>query len=153
MAIEALEDACEKVQPLLHLLEHSLHPWVTFLIMPVFALANAGVSFGEGATGSFSQPVTIGVILGLLFGKPLGITIASWLAVKLRLASLPQGVNWRQIHAAAWLGGIGFTMSLFIAALALSSDNLLLQAKIGIFAGSLGGAVIGSLLMRMRSSE
>jgi len=153
MAIEALEDACEKVQPPLHVLEHNLHPWVTFLIMPVFALANAGVRFGDGASGSFSQPVTIGVMFGLFFGKPIGITIASWLAVKLRLAALPQGVDWRQIHAAAWLGGIGFTMSLFLAALALSSESLLLQAKIGIFAASSAGAVVGSIMMIRTGSK
>ena len=148
MAIEALEDACEKVQPPLHLLEHSLHPWVTFLIMPVFALANAGVTFGGSAFEKLPQPVTIGVMLGLLLGKPLGITIASWLAVKLRLATLPSGVSWKQVHAAGWLGGIGFTMSLFIAALALNDDGLLVQAKLGIFAGSLLAAAAGSLLLR-----
>ncbi|MBN9658335.1 MAG: Na+/H+ antiporter NhaA [Acidobacteria bacterium] len=148
MAIEALEDACEKVQPPLHLMEHSLHPWVTFLIMPVFALANAGVTFGGDAFEKLLQPVTTGVMLGLLFGKPLGITLASWLAVKVGLAALPSNVSWRQIHAAGWLGGIGFTMSLFISALALNDDGLLVQAKLGIFAGSLFAAAAGSLLLR-----
>jgi NhaA family Na+:H+ antiporter len=116
--------------------------------MPVFALANAGVTFGLNVLGKLLEPVTIGVMLGLLVSKPLGITAASWLAVKVRFAALPTGVNWRQVHAVGWLGGIGFTMSIFVAALALNSDSLLVQAKLGVFAGSLAGAVIGWLLMR-----
>lgn len=127
--------------------EHALHPFVTFLIMPLFALANAGLSFTGGLKETLSQPIALGVVLGLMFGKPIGITLASWSAVKLRLAALPKGVSWHEIHGASWLGGIGFTMSLFIAGLAFQDPALLRAAKIGIFAGSLLAGSIGSLLL------
>jgi len=127
--------------------EHTLHPFVTFLIMPVFALANAGLRFTEGMSETLSQPIALGVILGLMLGKPIGIMLASWSAVKLKLASLPSGVGWREIHGASWLGGIGFTMSLFIASLAFRDPALLRVAKFGIFTGSLLAGSVGSLLL------
>ena len=146
-AIEALEDSCEKVQPPLHRLEERLHPWVTFVIMPLFALANAGVAFRGDIAATLSQPVTLGVMLGLLFGKPIGITLAAWLAVRSKLAALPDGIGWLQIHGAGWLGGIGFTMSLFVAGLAFEDDKLL-TSKVGILAGSLLAGIAGSLLLQ-----
>ncbi len=127
--------------------EHALHPFVTFLIMPVFALANAGLKLTGNLGEALSQPIALGVILGLMLGKPIGITLASWSAVKLRLASLPSGVGWREIHGASWLGGIGFTMSLFIAGLAFQDPSLLRAAKLGIFAGSLLAGSVGSWLL------
>ena len=151
VALAALEDACEKVQPPLYRLEQGLHPWVTFLIMPVFALANAGVSLTGELPKYLSEPVTLGVILGLLLGKPIGIGAASWLAVRIRWALLPAGVNWNHIHGAAWLGGIGFTMSLFIAALAFPSPALLKMAKSGILAGSLCAGMVGFVILRRRA--
>jgi len=144
VVIEALEDACEKAQPPLHRFDKTLHPWVTFLIMPAFALANAGVVLSGDVFGHLSEPITLGVALGLLLGKPFGIMLASWLAVKVGWAGLPEGVTWRCIHGAAWLGGIGFTMSLFIGALAFSDQELLARAKFGILAGSLLAGIIGS---------
>ena len=151
IAIDALEDACEKVQPPLYRLEQGLHPWVTFLIMPVFALANAGVVLGGGLMmDHLPEPVTLGVALGLLLGKPIGIGLVSWLAVKFGLAILPVGVDWNHIHGAAWLAGIGFTMSLFIAALALPNPELLKTAKYGILAGSLCAGIVGSLILLRR---
>jgi NhaA family Na+:H+ antiporter len=153
-AVEALETACERVQPPLHRMELALHHWVTFLIMPVFALANAGVTFSGNLGQTLGQPVSLGVLLGLLLGKPVGITLASWLAVRSRLASLPAGVNWSHIHGAAWLGGIGFTMSLFVAGLALADQRLLTMAKLGIFTASLCAGIIGSiLLIRIPTAE
>jgi NhaA family Na+:H+ antiporter len=153
-AIEALEDSCEKVQPPLHRLEHGLHPWVTFVIMPMFALANAGVVFEGRLASNPSQPVMLGVILGLLFGKPIGITLASWLAVRSRLASLPGGLNWNHIHGAGWLGGIGFTMSLFVAGLAFDNEGMLTFSKLGILAGSTLAGIVGSaLLLRGRPGK
>ena len=95
-----------------------------------------------------SEPITKGVAIGLLLGKPLGIGLASWLAVKASLASLPHKVNFRHIHGAAWLGGIGFTMSLFIAALAFPGQDLLTAAKIGILAGSLLAGLVGFMFLR-----
>ena len=150
-AIEALEDSCEQVQPLLHRMEHGLHPWVTFLIMPVFALANAGVAFHGDVFTTLVQPVPLGVVLGLLLGKPIGITLASWLAVRSRLGSLPDGITWVQIHGAGWLGGIGFTMSIFVAGLAFKDEAMLNMAKLGIFTASLLAGIVGSLLLRLNS--
>jgi NhaA family Na+:H+ antiporter len=150
-AVEALEDACEKVQPPLHRLEHALHPWVTFAITPLFALANAGVSF-SGAPGI--PNIMVGVALGLILGKSTGITLASWLAVRLGIASLPERVSWSHIHGAAWLAGIGFTMSLFIADLAFTGDGRLRAAKLGILIGSICAGIIGSaILMRKRAAS
>jgi Na+:H+ antiporter, NhaA family len=146
-AIEALEDACEKAQPPLLRLERGLHPWTTWVVMPIFALANAGVAISGDLMAILVQPVTLGVIIGLGIGKPVGITLASWLAVRSHVASLPSGVRWSHIHAAGWLGGIGFTMSLFVASLAFSDALLLSEAKIGILAGSLTAGIIGSLLL------
>jgi Na+:H+ antiporter, NhaA family len=147
IAVEALEDACEKVEPPLQRFQRFLHPWVTFVIMPLFALANAGVPLGGAVVPAFHQQITLGVTLGLLLGKPVGITAACWLAMRLKLASLPPGTTWMQLHSAAWLGGIGFTMSLFIAALAFSDENLLSLAKIGVLGGSLLAGAIGSVLL------
>lgn len=147
-AIEAMEEACEKAQPPLHRLEEALHPWVTFGIMPVFALANAGVGLSGNWGAQMMEPVTLGVALGLLLGKPAGIFLASWLAVKLGWAGLPEGVSWNGIHGAAWLGGIGFTMSLFIGGLAFGEGEMLGQGKFGILVGSLVAGVVGSSILR-----
>ena len=146
-AVHALEEACEKVQPPLHRMEHALHPWVTFFIMPVFALANAGVALSGDIGETLARPVTLGVILGLLLGKPIGITLAAWLAVRTGAASLPTGVTWNQIHGAGWLGGIGFTMSLFVASLAFADEALLTMAKLGILTASTCAGIVGSLLL------
>jgi NhaA family Na+:H+ antiporter len=153
-AVHALEKACEKVQPTLHRMEYALHRWVTFLIMPLFALANAGVELGSHLTQALTRPVTLGIVAGLVLGKPVGITLASWLAVRTGIASLPAGVSWRHIHGAGWLGGIGFTMSLFLASLAFADPALLVLAKLGIFTASLTAGAIGSLvLLRATSSR
>ncbi len=146
-AVEALEDACEKVQPPLHRLESALHPWVTFAIMPLFALANAGVVL-TGSLGAIAlQPVALGVIVGLVLGKPLGVTFASWVAVRLGLASLPEGISWKQIHGAGWLAGIGFTMSLFVTGLALTDELHQTAAKFGILLASVLAGTVGALVL------
>jgi NhaA family Na+:H+ antiporter len=145
--IHTLESQCEKVATPLHRIEHSLQPWVSFLIMPVFAFSNAGVHV-LGKIGAAAQnPVTLGVLLGLLFGKPLGIMSFAWLAHKTNLGAPPAGVEWRQIFGASWLCGIGFTMSLFIAGLALESDHVVDLAKIGTLAASVTAGVVGSLVL------
>jgi NhaA family Na+:H+ antiporter len=115
--------------------------------MPVFALANAGVILSGNLDQHFREPITLGVALGLLLGKPIGIGLASWLAVKIGWATLPEGVGWNHVHGAAWLGGIGFTMSLFIAALAFPEHESLAAAKMGILAGSLLAGTIGFLIL------
>ena len=122
--------------------------------MPVFALANAGVVSEGNVAATLSQPVTLGVIFGLLFGKPIGITLAAWLAVRSKLASLPDGLRWSHIHGAGWLGGIGFTMSLFVAGLAFDNGALLTISKVGILVGSTLAGIFGSvLLLRGRVSK
>ena len=146
-AVDALQDACEKVQPPLHRLEHALHPWATFVIMPLFALANAGVSFSGDLGKVVAQPITLGIVIGLLLGKPIGVILTSWLAVRLGLASLPENVSWKHIHGAGWLAGIGFTMSLFIAGLAFAEDAQLTAAKVGILIASVFAGMIGSAVL------
>jgi Na+:H+ antiporter, NhaA family len=147
-----LERVLEDAQSPLHRLEHSLHPWVAFLVMPVFALFNAGVSLAGG--GGLANPVALGVLLGLLVGKPVGVLGFSWLATRLGWASLPQGVGWGAMAGVGLLAGIGFTMSLFIGTLAFEGSALLDQAKLGVLAASVAAAVAGlALLARTGSSE
>jgi NhaA family Na+:H+ antiporter len=123
--------------------ETELHPWSAFVIMPLFALANAGVAIRPS---DFSDPVAVAVICGLSAGKPVGIVAAAWMAVRSGIARLPQGVNWRSLIGAGCLAGIGFTMSLFIADLALEGTTLK-AAKIGVLAASLVSAILGATLL------
>jgi NhaA family Na+:H+ antiporter len=139
----AMEHTAEAVQSPLLRIEHGLHPWVTFLVIPVFALANAGIDLGSVRLEHLLQSVTVGIVLGLALGKFLGISVFSWVAVRLGIARLPAGVSWAQLTGAAWLGGIGFTMSLFISQLAFAEALYMEQAKLGILLGSFLSAVIG----------
>ena len=129
-------------------LEHSLHPWVTFLILPLFALANAGVPLQNLSLAVITHPVTVGIALGLLLGKFVGVFGFTWLAVRLGFGSLPAEVSWRQVAGVAWLTGIGFTMSLFLGALALPADELQGPVRLGVLLGSTAAALIGSLWLR-----
>ncbi len=147
-AIHRIVDACEGAQSPLMRLEHALHGVVALGIMPVFALANAGVRLGGDVGAALSDSVALGIILGLVVGKPLGIMLASWLAVRSGLAVLPGGASWRLVHGASWLGGIGFTMSLFIAGLAFPGTPLLDASKLGILAASLIAGLTGWILLR-----
>lgn len=144
--LHSIEDAAEKLDTPLHRMEHALHGWVVFFIMPLFALANAGVSLG-GDVG-FVTPVTLGVIAGLFVGKQIGVTLFAWLSVKLGWAALPSGVTWRQIYGASFLCGIGFTMSLFISNLAFGDAGLIDEAKVGILVASFVSGVGGFVLLR-----
>jgi Na+:H+ antiporter, NhaA family len=144
--IQELELRCAAVQPPLYRLEQALQPWVSFVIMPLFALANAGVHL-EGGFYSFTQPVSLGVFLGLFFGKPLGIMAFAFVFSKAGVAAIPSGVSWRQIFGASWLCGIGFTMSLFVATLAFGTSELLDLAKTGTLAASIAAGVAGSLVL------
>ena len=142
-ALSALEHACERAGTPLQRLEHVLHPWVGFVIMPVFALANAGVRV-VGEDEPLGAPfVVLGIVLGLVVGKPLGISLISWLAVRLGLAERPPGTDWGQLVGVACLGGIGFTMALFIASLAFEGTLLLPSAKIGVLVASVIAALLG----------
>jgi NhaA family Na+:H+ antiporter len=129
-------------------LEHTMAGVVTFVVLPLFALANAGVSFTGVGFESLTSGVTLGVMLGLLLGKPLGIVGFSWLAVRLRLADLPAGVNWAQVVGVGLLGAIGFTMALFIGGLAFPDPAHLDSAKLGILATSVIAAVLGLVVLR-----
>ena len=131
------------LSPLLRL-EHTLHGLSAFVVMPLFAFSNAGVTL----SGLNVDRVTLAVFLGLVIGKPLGITAASLAAVRARVAGLPQGVNWTALHGCGWLGGIGFTMSLFIATLAFEGTPFLASAKVGILAASAFAGIVGATLVR-----
>jgi Na+:H+ antiporter, NhaA family len=130
--------ASESVSPL-ERLELSLHPWVAFFIMPVFALANAAVPIDPSA---FSSPVALAVAAGLFLGKPIGVVLAAWIAVKFLGGSLPKNANWMSVLGGGFMCGIGFTMSIFIASLALKGD-LLVDGKVGTLMGSAASAILG----------
>jgi NhaA family Na+:H+ antiporter len=147
-AVLELEDLCEQVQAPLQKMEHSLHSWVQFLIMPIFALANAGVALSLGDLGGDRTPVLFGIIAGLVVGKPIGLLGASWLAIRLGAADLPAGVAWRHMGGAGVLAGIGFTMSLFIASLGFADAELLATAKLAILLASVLAGTAGFLLLR-----
>jgi NhaA family Na+:H+ antiporter len=148
-ALHALNHAAYKLEPPLHELEHALHPWVVFAIMPIFALANAGVQFGGGGIAdALTSPVALGIVFGLVVGKQLGITLFAWLTVKSGISELPEGIGWRHVYGASWLAGIGFTMSLFISDLAFSDASLVEAAKLGILAASLIAGVVGWTILR-----
>jgi NhaA family Na+:H+ antiporter len=125
-------------------LSHALHPWSAWGVLPIFALANAGVVVDtQSLADPLAQRVTLGVALGLLVGKPLGITLLAWLAVRSRLAALPEGVGFAQIAGAGMLGGIGFTMALFITTLAFDQPGLAAASKIGVMGASLLATLLG----------
>jgi NhaA family Na+:H+ antiporter len=128
-------------------LERFLHPIQVWLILPLFALANAGVAIGGDLGEVLANPLAIGIILGLVVGKPLGIGLLSWLAVKSGRGALPKGVTWVQVTGAGCLAGIGFTMSLFITDLAFNDEGLMATAKVGILAASLVSGVIGYVIL------
>jgi Na+:H+ antiporter, NhaA family len=151
-AIHLLEQKCEMIESPLHRIEHALQPWVSFMIMPIFAFANAGVPIFGKVGAAMTHPVTLGVLFGLLFGKPLGITLFARLAAKTGLGSRPASVTWGEIFGASWLCGIGFTMSLFIASLALGDGDLLDMSKIGTLGASIAAGGIGSALLLRRSN-
>lgn len=128
-------------------LEHYLHPVQVWLILPLFALANAGVAIGGDLMAVLANPLALGIIVGLVVGKPVGIGFLSWLAVKSGRGALPKGVTWAQVFGAGCLAGIGFTMSLFISDLAFDNESLIATAKIGIIAASLMSGVLGFVIL------
>jgi len=142
-----LERQSEQLQTPLYRIEHTLQPWVSFLIMPLFALSNAGVHVLGNVKKAVFSPVGFGVALGLVLGKPIGITLFAWLAAKLGVATKPNEARWSQLFGASCLCGIGFTMSLFIATLAFGESPLLDTSKIGTLCASLAAGVIGSLII------
>jgi NhaA family Na+:H+ antiporter len=147
-AVAELEQACMDVESPLQQLEHDLHPLVGFVIMPLFALANAGVALDGGAFDALSSRVALGVLVGLVIGKQIGIFTFAWLAIRLRIATKPLGVSWRQIYGVSWLGGIGFTMSIFITGLALEGSELVSESKLAILVASVVCGAVGWWILR-----
>jgi Na+:H+ antiporter, NhaA family len=143
-ALHALNHATYELEPPLHELEHALHPWVVFAIMPLFAFANAGVSLGRSIAEALTNPVALGIVVG----KQLGITFLAWVAVRLGVSELPEGIGWRHLYGTGWLAGIGFTMSLFVTDQAFSEGSLADAAKLGILAASLIAGLIGWMILR-----
>lgn len=131
-------------------LEHSLHPSVSFFILPIFAFANSGIDLGSITADSLVHPVTMGIFLGLFVGKQVGVFFFSWLAIKLGLTKLPEEFNWAQLYGCSALCGVGFTMSLFIGSLAFEETgaNLVFDERLGILSGSIASAILGYLILR-----
>lgn len=146
--LQAMESAIQHAESPLQRLEHTLALPVAYVIMPIFALANAGVALAGDLGAQLASPVSLGIILGLVLGKQLGVLLFSWLAVRSGLTELPQGVTWRHIYGVAWLAGIGFTMALFINGLAFAGSPLQDTAKIGILVASVISGVGGYMLLR-----
>lgn len=143
-SLRQLQLAQRELLPPIIRVQKALHPWVAYVVMPLFALANAGVSVNGGAfSASNTLPLITGIILALVIGKPLGIVGISWISVRLKWCQLPPGVTWKGIWLAGLLAGIGFTMSIFIATLAFNDENLLNAAKLGVFIGSFIAATLG----------
>lgn len=140
--------------PPLQRLEHGMHPFVSFVIMPIFALANAGVNFVEMDMASiFSNNVALGVMLGLLLGKPIGVVASVWILVKLGIGKRSASMTWRRFIGLGFLASIGFTMSMFVTSLAFTDPALHVQAKVGIFAASILGGVIGYRLLKTEPAK
>lgn len=150
--IGRIEELARQTESPLERLERLVHPWTSYLVLPIFALVNAGVALSaEFIRHAFTSTVTWGVMLGLMVGKVVGVTGFAWLAVRLGWATLPGGVAWRHIAGAGLIGGVGFTVSLFITGLAFSEDLMIEEAKVGVLAASLMAAVGGYLFLLLVS--
>lgn len=145
--ITEIEKISEEAHTPLQKLEHVLHPVSTFIILPLFALSNAGVHIEGDIMALLLSPISIGIIAGLVLGKPVGIALAAKLMVKFKVSALPEGMNWSHIYGLGFLAGIGFTMSIFIAELAFETDADKQIAKVGIFAASILSAAIGMFIL------
>ena len=142
----------DEARPAIHL-EHILKPWSAWFIMPVFAFANAGLSLGDLSLASLFEPVPLGIAAGLFVGKQVGIVLGAGLLIGLGFAAMPAGGSWRQLYGVSILGGIGFTMSLFIGTLAFTDASQESQVRLGVLAGSLISAVVGYLVLRLMPPE
>lgn len=140
-----------KGRPMAPDLEHALHPWIAFFVLPIFAFANAGVNLSNIGAETFFSPVTLGIALGLFIGKQIGIFGICWLAIKMKLTELPKGATWLQFYGVSLLCGIGFTMSLFIGTLAFEDQGLAYQTtvKLGVIMGSLASAILAVVVLNL----
>jgi len=149
--VHTIEQNCEEALSPMHRLEQGLHSWVAYAIMPIFALANAGIFIDATLVAGLNGPLPWGIILGLVLGKPLGILLFSSLASATGLALKPRTFSWMQLIGAGFLGGVGFTMSIFIANLAFAGSPALPLAKLAILCASLIAGVLATLLLRFAS--
>ncbi|MGR3812964.1 MAG: Na+/H+ antiporter NhaA [Cognatishimia activa] len=133
---------------LLYKVEHALHPWVAYMILPIFAFANAGVSLTGLSVSDLTQPLTFGIAAGLFLGKQIGVVAATWIAVKSGIAKLPEGINWLHLYGVACLTGIGFTMSLFVGSLAFGADDAMNAVRLGVIFGSVLSGILGFVVLR-----
>ena len=140
-------------EALLYKMEHGLHPWVAFLILPVFAFANAGVNFTGIGIDDLLQPLTLGIAVGLFLGKQIGIFLATWIGVKSGIARLPENVSWKHVYGVACLTGVGFTMSLFIGSLAFTTADAMNAVRLGVVLGSVLSGIIGYLLLKSAAHD
>ena len=146
--LERLHEAAERFRPPAVAFERALHPFSTWVVLPVFAIFNAGVRLEGGGVGeALGHPVAIGTVVGLFVGKQIGITLSSWLVLRLGLAKLPEGITLRHVYGASVVAGIGFTMSIFVAELAFTDPVLVASAKLGILAASVLAGVAGYLVL------
>ena len=151
--LKELAIASKDVESPLQRLEHSIHPWVTFVIMPLFALANAGVVLGGNLMQTIFEPVAFGIILGLVIGKPVGIFLFTWLSIRFGIGRMAEDIGWLHVLGVSLLGGVGFTMSLFIAELAFASPEYSSQSKTAILLASLIAGLSGYFLLRLFNSN
>jgi NhaA family Na+:H+ antiporter len=148
----SIDEGLEDLQAPVHRFIHALHGFVAFFVMPLFALANSGVELGGSGISGLTAPVAVGAALGLFAGKQLGIFAATALAIKLRLSPMPGNASWTKLYGVSIVAGIGFTVALFIAALAFhDSEQLLDQAKLGVLTGSLAAGLLGFAVLRLSS--
>lgn len=138
---------------LLYKVEHALHPWVAYMILPIFAFANAGVSLTGLSVSDLTQPLTFGIAAGLFVGKQIGVVAATWIAVKSGIAKLPEGVNWLHLYGVACLTGIGFTMSLFVGSLAFGADDAMNAVRLGVIFGSVLSGILGFVVLRSMAAK
>lgn len=151
--LEDIRNVAKNALTPLQRLEHAMHPLVAFVVMPVFALSNGGITFTAGMLQQLASPVVLGVFVGLLLGKVVGVVGMVWLLLKLKWATLPAGLNKQHIIGAGFLAAIGFTMSLFISGLAFKDSEYLVQAKIGILSASIIAGIVGYLIVKKASQQ
>lgn len=151
--LSQLHNSLELAESPLDRLIDALHPWVSFGIMPLFAVMNAGVSMRHFSAAMLLQPTFLGIALGLVLGKPLGIMAASWIAVRLRFAELPSSLTWGQLHAVGWIAGIGFTVAIFVANLAFGQSAQYTEARTAVLFASTLAAGLGATLLRATKPE
>jgi len=152
--LSALDQLLRGTDSIAERLERTLHPWVCFLVLPLFALASAGVPLStEQLQPAFSSPIALGVFLGLVVGKVVGITTFSFLAVKLKIAGMADGLTWAGITGVAILAGVGFTVALFISSLSFGDESMIATAKVAVLAASLAAGTIGYCYLRFALSD